>query len=398
MKTKFYSMLTAALLLATLFTGCSKEDGEERPSSNDQSVLVKLDLRNGTKSRAVAAPTTSESKELIFESGHIFFTAAAGAITKYYEILPDGDASTDLANGKVTISDLTNGFEMTDIPSNSTRVYMIGNIPGSLEIPTTGNISVVQELAIAVGTQNHSNGSTKVSMYGIGAIMDSTNPEHVGDVRKKEAALNVEVIAGRLEMNKLTCSDNIDSYNVEAVYINCYYPEITLGGSADPLTFVNNEEKLANYPAAVSGSETPYDGLNLHDWHVVPFQSVTKEVVPATGKAWVYNLLAPTKKMGGNTDNFARPHIIVRLNNIKLTSDDAPKDTYDEPMYLTMRLKDQETGSEIASFDPGKIYQIENVEFDETNLYDTPEKSTIDVSVTVTVVDWELVSTGVILN
>lgn len=396
MKTKFYSMLTTVLLLAMSFTGCGTGDTEEIPSSETQSVLVKLELLNGTKSRAVASPTAGDSKNLIFESGHIFFTAAAGSITKHYEIIPS-DGTTNLANSIVTISDLTTGIEITEIPANSTNVYMIGNIPDDVDVPTTGNISVVQALDVSVGTQNHSDGSTKVSMYGTGAIMDSTNPDHSNNANKKQAALDVEVIAGRIEMNKLTCSDNIESYDVEAVYVNCYYPSIALDGSADPTTGVNNEDDVDNYPMAVSGTGTPYDGLNLHDWHETTLGSVTKEVIPATGKAWVYNLLAPTKKVFSD-DAFALPHIIVRLNNIKLTSDDAAKETYADPMYLTMRLKDKDSGKEIASFDSGKIYQIENVEFDETNLYDTPEKATIDVNVTITLVDWIIVSSGVILN
>jgi len=392
MKTKFYSMLTAVLLLAVSFTGCGTGEDEEIPFSETQSVLVKLDLLSGTKSRAVTSPTTSTTKELIFESGHVFFTAAAGSITKYYEILPDGGI-TNLANRKVTITDLTTGIEITDIPANSTDVYMIGNIPDDVDVPTTGNISVVQALAISVGTQNHSGGSTKVSMYGAGDIVDGST----GDA--KQAALDVEVIAGRIEMNKLTSSSsgNIDSYSVDAIYINCYYESIALDGSANPTTGVNNGGEISNYPIAESGSGTPYDGLKLHDWHELSLESVTKEAVPATGKAWVYNLLAPTTKITSD-DAFALPHIIVRLNNIKLTSDDAAKETYADPMYLTMRLKDKDSGKEITSFDPGKIYQIENVVFDETNLYDTPEKATIDVNVTITLVDWTIVSSGVILN
>ena len=386
-----FSTTTLFLLVLLFASGCSKgaEDLEKERESN--SVMVKIDIRNGSKTRAVTSPTAMNDKELIFEDGYIFFTAQAGTITKHLRIIKDSETP---GADEVNIGSLTTGYEIEGVPSNSTNAYMIGNIPAGVTVPTSGNISEVSALIIHVGTQNNASGTTKVSIYGSGKITDPDSPS----IDKKKADIHVAVIAGRIEIGKFTAlsTGNIDSYEIDAVYTNYYYPEIRLNGSADPATFINNENSMDNYPVG-SAIGTPYEGLGLHDWHDTPLASVSKVVQPANGKVWAYNLLAPTIKLV-NDDKFARPRIIVRLNNIKLTADATAGETYPDPMYLTMRLKDTETGYEITSFDPGNIYQIDEVIFNESNLYEKPEDALLDVAVTVTLVDWTIVSSGVILN
>ena len=399
-------MLMVTLLSMMTFTGCSKamlEDtpSEEQPENTTEthSVRVKLDMQSGTHSRGVGDPMTDFTKQLEFRGGYIFFTARGGSITNRYEI--SSSASTDLKNGIINLNDLTDGYNITGVKANSENVYMAGNLPVSVAIAesveiaeyvaSAGNISDVESIILAVGTQNKQDDNAVVSIYGMGGIESTDNP------KEKDATLSVGPIAARIEMDKVTGKGNIESFDVEAVYINCYYEQMTLAGYANQdRHFVNNLDTLENYPANELGAGTPYAGLNLHDWHDTPKPSTDKVGRPKDDKAWVYNLLAPTT--GERTeDESDKPHIIVRLNNIKLTSDAAAKETYKDPMYLTMRLSTDNT-AEIENFTRGLVYQIKNVEFDETNLYDTPEQETIDVNVKIGLVEWVLKPSGVILN
>jgi len=395
MKTRNYSIMTAVILLVLFLTGCSNET-ENLPQAEAQSVVLKLDL-SGNATRAVATPTTGTTKELIFNDGYLFFVNDFDAITKRIEIKPAGYVPS-LTDDQVIITSLTTGggHEIEGVPGNSTKVYMIGNIPADVTVPAIGDIKDVQALSIAVGTQNDVNGTTTVSLYGTGPITDYATPVD----NRKQAVIDVEVIAGRIELSKLTAlaAGNIKSFKIDGVYINRYWPSITLDGKAATTALVNNNV-TSSFPVTAAGTGTPYEGLKLHDGYGdTPLASTDNEAVPATGKAWVYNVLAPTAKLSdADTDAFERPRIIVRLSDIVL-KDPTASTGYDVPMYLTMRLKTAAGTGEIASFDPGKIYQIDEVEFDENNLYDAPEKATISVNVTVTLVDWTIVSSGVILN
>lgn len=396
MKARNYSIMTVAILFILSLTGCSNES-ENIPQTDAQSVVIKLDL-SGDKTRAVADPTTATTKELKFKDGYLFFVNEYDIITKRIEILPVGYAQP-LTDDQIKIDLLTasQGHEIEGVPGSSTKVYMIGNIPSGVTVPTSGNIKDVQALPIAVGTQNDAAGSTTVSLYGTGDIKEYETPKP----NAKQAAISVNVIAGRIELGKLTADEdgNIESFKIDGVYINRYCPEMTLDGKAASAAFVNNGDDTTNYPQTTAGTGTPYDGLKLHDWYGTPLASTDNEAVPATNKVWAYNLLAPTAKLADtDTDGFERPRVIIRLSDIKLKNSGASSSAYNVPMYLTMRLKEASGTEEIASFEPGHVYQIDDVEFDEHNLYNAPEKSVISVGVTVTLVDWVLVSSGVILN
>lgn len=424
MKAKIYSMLALAALLLTA-TGCSDNnapDGNDPDGKNankETLVTVRLGSGSATASRTEGAAATTD---LAFGGGHMYFTSAQGIITHYYEISATALA-TDQAGGVLKLSDLTTdaGLELTGISANSDSIFIIGNVPtqlpdgNTLSVPTAvgGHIRAVQSLAIGAASQQKADGSTSnVTVYGGGKIVDLDTPV----ANKKKAGINVSPVSGRIEITKLTYTGtDITGYNVEAVYINNYYPQVYMDGyTAEVADSVDNGDVLANYVALVGGAgldkddETgavsdAYAAAGLYDWYVggTPIAADISKVAKLTDdKVWAYNVPAPMKSMAAgeaeaDDPQFGRPHIIVRLNDIATSTGSTP---YAKPMYLTMRLMDKSTSKEITKFLPGYVYQVEDIPFTDVNLYSRPEMQVIDVQVKVTLVEWVLQGTGVILN
>lgn len=418
MNLKTQLLALAALLLTA--TSCNDNNAPD-PSDIDGIDSKKetlVTVRLGSGSVASRAQGAAAEATLAFTGGHMYFTSTQGIITRYYEISATED--TDMEAGILKLSDLqaTTGLEIKNVPANSDSIFIIGNVPAvkpdgttALTVPTTvgGHIRTIQSIEIGVASQNAADGGTgKVTVYGAGKIVDLDTPEP----NKKKAEVNVRPQSGRIEITKLTYDGGeITGYDVEAVYINNYYADMRLDSYVIVGDSIHNMDVLANYVAYVGGDgsdkddetgsvSTNYANTGLYDWHVgSPISAATKVAQPADSKVWAYNVLAPLKSFTGlDTDPIARPHIIVRLNNITTTNDVGGSPQYTTPMYLTMRLKDTDTGKEIAKFTPGNVYKVENIVFKDGNLYSRPEMTVIDVAVKVTLVDWTLKSTGVILN
>lgn len=354
------SLMMACVALTVGFASCNKAD--ETPivdASGTKNVMLKIS-KGAVDSRSVAEAIGSVP--VTFTSGHLYFVSASGQITKHMVIAVGGVNS----DSQVNIGDLesTSGALIENVPANSAEVYFAGNVPSGVTVPTFGSISAVKNVLLNVETQSDASGGvSNASLYGMGSIISGAP----GD--PATANFDVTPIASRIELAKLTATGVITGFKVEGIFINNYYAQTGLDGTSVSASLINNGSDATKY----MGGSVEYPGMMdgiLYDYNA-------SGMGMPTPKVWAYNVFA-----GAPT-----PHIVIRLSDI-VTSDDS---SYPSPQFLTVKGFRDLGGDLLPAFQGGKAYKISNLSFNQNNLTELPELSTIEVNVTVTLIPWETI-------
>lgn len=351
------SLMMACLALTVGFASCNKAD--ETPivdASGTKTVMLKIskgtvDLRSVSEAIG-SVPVT-------FTSGHLYFVSASGQITKHMAIVSGGGNS----DSQVEVGDLesTSGALIENVPANSEQVYFAGNAPSGVTVPTFGNIDAVKNVLLNVETQSDASGGvSNASLYGMGQITPG-NPA--------TANFNVAPIASRIELAKLTATGVITGFKVDGIFINNYYAQSGLDGIPVPASLINNGSDATKYMGGSAEYPGMMDGI-LYDYNA-------SGMGMPTPKVWAYNVFA-----GAPT-----PHIVIRLSDI-VTSDDS---SYPSPQFLTVKGFRDLGGDLLAAFQGGKAYKISDLSFNQNNLTELPELSSIEVEVKVTLIPWETI-------
>lgn len=119
------------------------------------------------------------------------------------------------------------------------------------------------------------------------------------------------------------------------------------------------------------------DNLAASDDAQTPARMVAK---PNTN-ILAYNLTAP--KLGASDYYF--PHIVLKLTGITTAQNVTPALT-NATKYLTVKTATDASG--LISFTKGNIYKIADIQFSDTDLFDTPEPQLGTLTVTATIKNW----------
>lgn len=408
MKTNFKKM-TLIAIAAIAMISCSKDDTITKDSSSDAtpiSVSIALTEKNDN-ARSVAAPVSQVAVN--FNSGYVIFTNSLGIVNKVTQIIPGsypGSPSTDeeaakAAGTKVWLEDMkvvTVGGEIKNVPAAATKVYIVGNLPFDVNAPAVSeNISAIKDRVIRIASQTNGEGSVaNVTLYGDGATLETRQTP----VNSKYAKVEVNPIASRIEIGKISYSSItgfVTRFQIDGIFVNHYYPQMSLSGKTS-VALVNNNMAADNTEANViyqSGSyynETALydfdaDGIG-YDVNSSISWSAADPNVSGTKNVWAYNVLAPKSCDGIEVAALAAPHVVIRLSNFATTGD---KDgvVYPGTQYLTIKkfLK-AGTTEVIESFQPGWVYFITNLAFNESNLTDIPEQETVTAYVEAVLMSW----------
>lgn len=103
----------------------------------------------------------SNGTDVVLQSGDLYFVNASGAILKHYTITSSTTSATN-----INMTEAHNGASITNLPGNTEMVYVVGNTSG---LPTSGNISTVQEVVLQVESQND---IEDANLYGSGPLVD----------------------------------------------------------------------------------------------------------------------------------------------------------------------------------------------------------------------------------
>ena len=345
-----------ALVAVVALAGCAKNDNV---AVEETSVFVQITNGLETKALGDAVGTTP----IVFTDGFLFFADGSGVITK---------RSVIGASGDMTVTELKAGKAITGVPTSSTQVFVVGNIPAGLTVPAAGNISYVKDLVITVASQADGAAKVdKVTLYGAGAVSGTS------------ATLAVKPIASRVEVARITGGGTIQTYKVAGVFINNYYPNSKLDGTISASgALVNNANTVANY---VGGAGQYPSTLPLYDYNAGGLPTMSGLICAPAGKVWAYNVMAPSDAAA------VAPRVIIRLTDVVLNNGYA----YTADQFLTVKLYNGATL--IPKLDAGKAYNIANIAFTEANLTGEPETATISVTVTITMTDWTTVTVTPVL-
>lgn len=366
MKKKFSYLALLAIVLLLGFSGCSNsEDTEPVDNANPKSVFLKLGKSTVTP-HSVSTPV-SNGTDVVLQSGDLYFVNASGAILKHYTLTSSTTSATN-----INMTEAHNGASITNLPGNTEMVYVIGNTSG---LPTSGNISTVQEVALQVESQDD---IEDVNLYGSGLLVDSVSP-----ATAYTCEVDLKPTVARIELTDITSNGVITDFKVDGIFIDNYFSQALVKGSVTGTDFVENgavaaafNDETSEYPAGLKPA--------IYDFYDPALSASTKVAKPAgTGTVWAYNLFA-------SSTGSAVPRIIIRLSDI-VTSDGS---IYTAPQFITVKgFKAVSGGASLTSIESGKIYKIAAgaLTFNDTDLSPIPNLSLIDIEVTVNLVSWTVV-------
>lgn len=368
-------IIFAALFAAAIFTtACSKEDIGYNGKDGETRRVV-LDVQRTVESRGVGAPAGTQKVQ--FADGYVVFADGSNIATDVFTIV-SGTPSADPADREITMAEGIISFE--EVSAQSRNIYILGNAGALTITPETTNMeTLVATLATAKSQTNAVSGSnlTAVNLYGKTASINHA-------VAPSTAAITVAPISSRIEIAKFTAGGTISGYKVEFIGINNFYHTSTLSGDLNKSAL--NDDKI--YLGKDDADKFTADGIPayatadagyFYDENIAGgLGTLSGNVLADASGSWAYNLFAP---VGGEF-----PHIVIRVSGVTgVTGLDAS-----DIRYMTVtRFVNTSDDSQIAAFAPGKIYHIENIIFDETNLAVNPEMKTVTAAVTVTIPEWE---------
>jgi hypothetical protein len=379
MKSKFFM---AAIAAAMLFASCSNED---TPVVAEKDVLVTIKL-GGVKTRLVEDPGILGELEMV--SGWIYVIAPNGVITHNEQL----NVPAAVGAGSTTA-----GQTLRQLISADSRIYVIGNIPnlaaypnGVNPIPVTGGWNGIKLATGYMATQNvvdADSWKTAALANSDGQpvainISDNRNP---AGVRYADVTVPVKPVISRVELAEVVGGGNILGYDVTGVWIDDTYPQFVWGGGhAGAIRSQDMDTDFSLH--GVPGNEGSWSAA------AVTIGGTDRFVAsPANNKVWAHNVASAFNPFDP-LDGYLIPRFLIRIENVEL--DPAYQGRPLDVDYLTVINYKDAGGTPITHFERGKIYQVGgpkgtySFEFDEDNLETLPNRSTVELEVTVKVIDW----------
>ena len=369
MKTKFNYLALAVIALSLGFSNCSNNDNPD-DGNDKENKSVFLKISGGKISTYAEGVPATDGATVGFGSGDIYFVNASGAILVHYTL---SSSTTDLGAGNIKLGDIEAGQLITNLPGQVAAIHVFGNTSG---LPTTGNISTVKATLKNVITQGT---LASVNLYGTTSTL---TPVSGNDYT---ATINLKPTVARIELKNITSTGVITGFRVDGIFIDNYYYQAAVDGTVAGGNLINNTSD----PTLFLENSSTYTAARktfVYDYFTSGITAISQVATPVTtSNVWGYNLFANTTGSG----SFAIPRIVIRLSNIT-TSDNS---SYTSPQFITVKgLKEGSTS--LTSIDAGKVYNIGAgaLTFKESDLTPAPNMAAIDVTVTVSLAEWVVVS------
>lgn len=359
---KIKQLFVAALAATTLFASCSKENNNETTKETTQ---LSVKISGVVKSRAVEAPGETTQGTIQLTNGHIFVINPLGAVI-YDEALVVADAT---GAGQVLGQ---------SVPADS-RVYIIGNIPSA-------DVTTIAGLATFDAIKTQTSAMTTQTDYTEAALANSDGLPASITVATTTATVDVSIkpLISRLELAQLkgganTAGDAITAFTVTGVFVDSYYPSFTyIGGNSGTI-----------FDQATSATFT-----GIGDAGTWAASGTPLVAAPASGNVWAYNVAS-----GGIAPLI--PRFIIRLSGVKYTPNGGTEIDLGTTSYYLTVTDYKVSGVSVPAFERGKIYRIgaaNGITFTPDDLALTPNPVDIDLTVNVSIDEWELVTPDAVLQ
>ncbi|NDV67124.1 hypothetical protein [Bacteroides sp. 224] len=412
MKVNFkYAMMTIAALTMGL-TSCSN-DNEVVDTQNEETQNLSIRIAQPEMSRAVAGPEANKANPVVFSDGELLLCNASGKILDVYAF--SSTLATDLSLNRIAIGDAiaTNGVTITNVDGDVRSAYIVGNSGAIKTVDNIGYSAVAKKgeyissvKAYTVTPVMQYNATNKdlanVTLWGEGTLVPDPSVAPT-DPAKKYVEITLRPHVARLEIADVTAVPNttgvsITQYDVKGIYINKYYPTLSLDART-PAAIVNSGQggttvygdNQGVYASALKGI--------LYDYSTTYFGNTTTTALTKYPNGtnnvdvWAYNLLAAPVIAGDAvlaTATTLAPQVIVEVENVQASN----SQSYANMRYITVgKLIDATTSTTITHFEAGKIYTIDpgSFEFDVDGVKDDANVGKIDLRVKVSLITWTTV-------
>lgn len=390
------TMAAAAIAGLMMLASCAKDNENGNDNTLNEETSVKIQLTYGQTDTRAAGSAIANNTNLTFTEGHIFFTTSAGIIDKHVGVgVTVGSAQVskaDLEGGEAVINGISNAATkcyilFTDV---NAKISSASGITSNLE---GANISTVEGLTIPVGNINDASGAvTNVPLYGEGTVAANTGTTSGGKAYTAKVTVTINSLASRLQIGKISAKNytytdaqstshtvTIDQFTVEGIYVNNYYPTMTVGSTLG--TIIHSGDDADKYSKTVG--TTPYtsgrSGEKLAD-ALGTAATGNPLSVTATG-VWAYNVF-PSATV---------PHVVIKLTGIKYSDNGSQVDLGTQ--YLTVQSFKYATGHAnagqvVPAFTANNIYTLSDIQFSYEDLSHIPYEESMDVLVEVQMMKW----------
>ena len=358
--------LYAAMAATVLFASCAKEDNGNGGSKDEAQLTIKLSgvVQSAPGTRAVEGQGSTAVGTIQLQNGHIFVIDALGVVIEN-EALNVGQATT--GGGQI----MTN-----PVPSDS-RVYIIGNIPAgdAATIPTLGTFGAIQTAVSAISSQTNYRQAALANSDGAPAAITVNAGGTTADVN-----VSIKPLISRMELVQVKGKANIKSFDVTGVYVDSYHPNFTyVGGFNGTMHSQGSSKTFTQILADGMGDTGTWTATDAATSGIF----IADPQTGANGDVWAYQVASG-----------ALPRFIIELDNISYEDASSAVVTLTGKHYLTVQSY---TGLGSLTFERGKIYRIgatNGIEFDEDDLGTTPNPTDLQLTVEVSIDEWDLVTPG----
>ncbi len=392
MKKHFLIAAAAALFFAA---GCERTNSIPVDQSR---IVVKL---NGVKAvtRSVEAPAVLTGDEED-ESTATLVNATVFVISETEGVYSEPMDVEKALDAGYTIAEDASPNGGPRLFSSDSKVYVLGNVPSDVDVATLKSWKAIEEAVSVISypvDAEDEEGGEEGEEENAGKNVDFTKPAMANatgepavlksgeDSNTATVDIDLSPLYSRVELHKVTGGKHIQEFTVAGVYINNFYRAFDMTGKG----YKDDNNGLPFYEH-VSGSKdfngTFGDENGNTGWKsttgVVGENTMTTNALATagTGKVWAYNVGS------GSVVTF-----IIRLTGVKYYAEVEPgvfagtTTTYPGEMYLNVRGYKDFNGD----FQRGYIYTIDDLEFDTTDLSDSPATG-VSITANVNVNNWKV--------
>jgi hypothetical protein len=286
---------------------------------------------------------------------------------------------TNTQIGTIQTSTPGAGLKFTNLDPTVVSVYVVANVPeGTLPAVTPGTALTAINATLQNISDQQTDDAASVVLANTGKTATTNfTPAAVATNGNAQSTVAVELtpIVSRIQIKKVSFDGTIASFKLEGIYIDNFYPQMTIGGD-----FTNITMQKAGNKETFAAAQAPYATTNLYD---ESSEGLVQHPFATNSQVYGYQIF-PTN--GGLT---TVPYIILKISGITTTSN-ATRNFPDGTYYVAVKAY-KEAGTSAApvtSFLPGNIYTVEDIVVSEKNIVTDPTKSLINVTVGVTVKQW----------
>lgn len=371
------SYLALAMAAAIALSSCSKKENsaenteiarKEAMAAAPTNIKVKLNILGATQTYAEDATAISQVPEL--KDLKLYFVASKVA----------GEPIVKIEKGD--INQITTGQTFQNIPGSADMIYIIANnsVAAIDSSALTTQAQVKADLdKITFDVSHQGNFISAVNLVGNGAITVVTGAPST-------ATIDIQPAAARIEIDQISAKTGtpheLSSFDLSGIFINKTFTKF---GS------------LTNVVGTADVDHTTPTDFDANGVFTTT-HSAFCDILTGKGKA----AYVPTKSSATTWAYYvapaATPSVILKIDNAIEKAAANNGVTYGANQYITITKFQDAQGKAITTFDPAKVYHIDNIAFDGNNLAPLPNTpSVVDVIATVTIKPWTEAKTTVVL-